>query len=250
MAFSQTRRFHRDYNVVFNTAEDILWWMGFDVRYRNPWTGRLLCHSDSDSTGAHGYFEVTVTEGTDIVRVRAEADSYHIWSNSKFLNIMGWFFYHMDAWLGEGKGTPDDPPVMYGDKVSGPFEPSANVDRPRDVMQFEPPSRTKPMLLALVPVLIMLGMASFQVESADDVLVVLGFMSPFILGSLLIGTGFFRPGGALCMVFGIFAGLVFGIFAWLLIFGFGQYAGRQAMISGRWWTYYKQMLEEPKVTKV
>ena len=248
MAYSQTRRFHKDFHVVLNTAEDILRWMEFDVRYRNPSTGRLLCHSESASTGATGYLEITVTEGKGIVQVRAEADSYNLWSNSRFLNILGWFIHHMETQLGEGTGPPDQPMVNYGDRTQGAFRADPHLEERRDVQTFEPPSRTVLMLLALVPVMIMSVMASIQVESSDDLMVVIGMMAPFILGSVLIGAGLFRAGGTLFIIFSIFAGLVFGLLVWLLVFGFGQYTGRQAMTTGRWWTYHRLMLEETKET--
>jgi hypothetical protein len=243
LAFSQAGRFHGDYDVVFNTAEDILRWMGFEVRYRNPRTGRLLCHGERESAGATGYLEVTVTGGRDQILVRGETGSYGIWGNRRLRSLMAWFFRNMDAWMGR-EGKPGARPVMYGHRATTPFRPSPDTGTPRDVLRFDPPSRTAPALIALVPVLTMVGLASFQVDSPEDLLVVLAFVSPFIAGSLLIAAGFFRVGGALCIVFGVFAGIAFGIFAWLVVFGFGQYAGDVAMRNGRWSVYHKQMEEE------
>jgi hypothetical protein len=90
----------------------------------------------------------------------------------------------------------------------------------------------------------MLALASFQVEATEDLVLVLGFMSPFILSAALMAAGLLRAGGAICMVFSIFMGIAFGVFGWLLIFASGQYAAQNAMVVGRWWTFHKIAAQE------
>lgn len=241
MPFSRTRRFDTEYNMAMNASEDILSLMGFEVRYRNPRTGRLFCHGERGRTGATGYFQVTVTEGPELVEVLAEADSYNLWSDRKFKNIVDWFVFHLESQF--SKAPDQHPKVGKTRGTSGYFEFTAQ-SKPRDVRMFDPPPRTRPVLWALVPVIVMLGLASFQVETIDDLMLAIGFVSPFLLGAALMAMGLFRIGGAICMVFSIFMGIAFGVFGWLLIFASGQYAAQNAMVVGRWWTFHRIATQE------
>ena len=241
MPFSRTRHIDAEYHMVFNAAEDVLSSMGFEVRYRNPRTGRLFCHGERGRTGATGYFQVTVTEGPEVVTVLAEADSYNLWSDRKFNNIVDWFVFHLEYQF--PKAPDQHPKVGRTRGTSGYFEFTVQGE-PRAVLMFDPPPRTKPVLWALVPVIVMLGLASFQVEATEDLVLVLGFVSPFILGAALMVLGLFRVGGAICMVFSIFMGIAFGLVGWLLIFASGEYAAQMAMVVGRWSSFYKIATQE------
>jgi hypothetical protein len=222
--------------MVINAAEDILSWMGFEVKYRNPRTGRLFCHGERSRTGATGYFQVTVTEGPQSVTVLAEADSYNLWSDRRFNNIVDWFVFHLESHFSK---TPDvHPKVGRTLGTSGYFEFTAQGES-RAVQMFDPPPRIGPVLWALVPVIIMLGLASFQVETAEDLMLVLGFVSPFFIGAALMAVGLLRVGGAICMVFSIFMGIAFGLVGWLLVFASGEYAAMNALVVGRWSSFYK-----------
>ncbi len=235
MPYSKSKRFDAKYHVVLNAAEDILSGMGFEVRYRNHRSGRLFCHGMRDRAGATGYFQATVTEEPEDVTVLAEADSYGLWSDRKFKTIIEWFAFHLES---QFSGTPDQHPKVGRTRgTSGHFEFEVR-DEPMKVRMFDRPSRKKPVLWALVPVIVMLGLASFQVENTEDLVLVLSFASPFILGAMLMAVGLFRIGGAVCMVFSIFMGIAFGVFGWLLIFASGQYAAQNALVVGRWWTFH------------
>ena len=241
MPYSRSKRFDANYHVVLNAAEDILSGMGFEVRYRNPLTGRLFCHGERDKTGATGYFQVTVTEEPELVEVLAEADSYKLWSDRKFKNIVDWFAFHLESHLSD---TPDQHPKVGRTRgTSGHFEFEVR-DEPMTLRMFDRPSPKRPVLWALVPVIVMLGLASFQIETTEDLVLVLGFASPFILGAALMAVGLFRIGGAVCMVFSIFMGIAFGVLGWLLIFASGQYAAQNAMVVGRWWTFHRIATQE------
>ncbi len=235
MPYSRTRQFEAEYHMVINAAEDILSWMGFEVRYRNPRTGRLFCHGERSMTGATGYFQVSVKKGPEDVTVLAEADSYNLWSDRKFKNIVDWFVFHLESHF--SKAPDKHPKVGRTRGTSGYFEFTAQSE-PRDVRMFDPPPRTRPVLWALVPVIVMLGLASFQVETFDDLMLAIGFVSPFLLGAALMAMGLFRIGGAICMVFSIFMGIAFGLVGWILVFASGAYAALIAMVIGRWSSFY------------
>ncbi len=236
MPFSRTRRLDTEYNMAMNAAEDILSLMGFEVRYRNPRTGRLFCHGERGRTGATGYFQVTVTEGPEDVTVLAEADSYNLWSDRRFNNIVDWFVFHLESQFSGGHGQ--HPKVGRTRGTSGYFELTAQ-DEPRTPLALEPPPHKRLLILALVPAIVMVGLASFQVETIDDLMLVLPFVSPFILGAILMAVGLFRIGGAIPMVFSIFVGIAFGLAGWLLVFVSGVYAAQNAMVVGRWSSFYR-----------
>ena len=227
--------------MVINATEDILSWMGFEVRYRNPRTGRLFCHGEGSRTGATGYFQVTVTEGPEVVIVVAEADSYNLWSDRKFNHIIDWFVFHLESQFSK---APDQHPKVGRTRGTSGYSEFKVQGEPREVLMFDPPPRARPVLWALVPVIVMLGLASLQVETTEDLLLVLGFVSPFILGAVFMAVGLFRVGGAICMVFSIFMGIAFGLFGWLLIFASGEYAAQNAMVVGRWSSFYKIATQE------
>jgi hypothetical protein len=236
LPFTRTREFDADFHMVINAAEDILSWMGFEVRYRNPRTGRLFCHGARGRTGATGYFQVSVTEGPEVVTLLAKADSYNLWSDRKFNNTIDWFVFHLESQFSK---IPDQhPKVGRTLGTSGHFEFTPQSE-PRTTLTLDPPPRSKPLLWTLVPVIVMLGMASFQVETTEDILLILGFVSPFILAASLMAVGLFRTGGAICMVFSIFMGIAFGLVGWVLVFASGEYAAQIAMVVGRWSILYK-----------
>ncbi len=241
MPFSRTRRFDTEYRMVLNAAEDILSLMGFEVRYRNPRTGRLFCHGERGRTGAKGYVQVSVIEGPEVVTVLTEADSYNLWSDRKFNNILDWFVFHLEYQFSE---VPDQHPKVGRTRgTSGYFEFTVQ-DEPRTPLTFDPPPRSRPLLWALVPVIVMLGLASFQVEAIEDLLLVLGFVSPFILGAMLMAAGLFHIGGATLMLFSIFMGIAFGLAGWLLVFASGEYAAQNAMVVGQWSSFHRIATQE------
>jgi len=49
----------------------------------------------------------------------------------------------------------------------------------------------------------------------------------------------FRIGGAILMVFSIFMGIAFGLAGWILVFASGEYAALNALVVGRWSSFYR-----------
>lgn len=241
MAFTGSRTYDADFHQVLNTAEDVLAGMGFDLRYRNASTGRLLFHGASTATGATGWLDISVEETRKGVRVRAITDSYDIWSNRRLLDVLDWLFHHMDVRMGTVKYSH---PPATGIGATAPYEPVPSEDGVRPTLVIDPPGRTTVALLSLLPAVALLGLASFQVEVAGDLLMVLAAAAPFMAASAMAAAGLLRAAGAICVVFSIFAGLLFGAVGWFLVFATGEYAGHVAMVEGRWWTFRRQVLRE------
>ena len=241
MAFTDSRTYDAGYQEVLNTAEDVLVGMGFDLRYRNGSTGRLLCHSASSATGATGWLDLRLSATRKGVTVLASTDTYDLWSNRRLLDILGWFFHHLDVRMGVARYT--EPPAR-GVGAIAPYEPEPSDDGERPVLKIDPPGRTIVASLALLPALVLLVLASFQVEGWKDLALVLGLASPFIGAAVLAYGGLMRAAGGICLVFSIFSGMLFGVLGWLLVFVSGEYAGHMAMVEGRWWTFRGQTLEE------